>query len=218
MALPLRAIALLLFAVLGPMAHAATPVELKEGTNFKPVREAIPAQDRRTVLVEEFFWYGCSHCYAFDPLVQEWKAKLPADVRFVRVPSSLGRREGVLHSRAFYTAEVLGVSERVHQPLFDAIHRDNRPLDTPQAVWEIFNRQIGILPEVFQATINSRAVEEKFARAEARARSYGVTGVPTIVVGGKYFTSATLAGSATLFLPTVDALVEKVRGEQAQQR
>jgi thiol:disulfide interchange protein DsbA len=216
MALSLRAAALMVFAVLTPMAQAAPPVELKEGANFKWVREAIAPQDRSSVLVEEFFWYGCSHCFAFDPLVQEWKARLPADVRFVRVPTSLGRREGVLHSRAFYAAEALGISERMHQPLFDAIHRDNNPLDTPQALWAIFDRQVGILPEVFQATLNSPAVDDRVRKAEAEARSYGVSGVPTIVVGGKYFTSASMAGSATLFLPTVDALVEKLRSEQAQ--
>lgn len=210
----LRAVAV--FSALFTFACSAqTPTaEIKEGQQYQRVREAQAAPDAKRVLVEEIFWYGCPHCYALDPKISEWAAKRPADVDFVRVPTSLGHPQGVVHSKAFYTAEALGLGEKMHKPIFDAIHQQRLPLDTPEAMANFFGQTSGVMPDVFAATFNGFAVDSRSRRAEQLVRSYGISSVPTVVVGGRYYTNATMAGNFDGLIQCIDALIVKVRAEQ----
>lgn len=196
-------------------ACSAETESFKEGEQYKKVRQVAQPPDPRRVLVEEVFWYGCSHCNAFDPVIEAWKARKAADVDFVRLPSSLGRPEGVAHQKAFYTAEALGLGEKIHKPLFDAIHRDHQPLGTQDALRAFFNRQTGVLPDVFDSTYAGFAVDNRVRRAEELIRAYGVASVPTVVVGGKYYTNASMSKNGFEgMISTIDHLVEKVRQER----
>ncbi len=186
----------------------------KEDTHYKKVREAQAPADPKKILVEEFFWYGCQHCFHFDPTIEAWAAKKPADVDFVRVPSSLGRAEGIVHSKAFYTAETLGIGPKMHKAIFTGIHDQHLPLFTQDGLRAIFNRESGVLPDVFDATFTGFAVDSRVRRAEGLIRAYAISSVPTVVVGGKYYTNASLAGDFPNMVKVIDALIDKVRKER----
>jgi len=203
-------------SILLPMAcsAAAPAVDYKEGTNFAKVREAQTPVDAKRISVEEFFWYGCPHCFHLDSFVESWRKTKAGDVDFSRVPNSLGREEGITHSKTFYTAEVLGLSEKIHGPLFKAIHEDHQQLFTQPAIQGFFTAMTGVLPDVFNNTFNGFAVGMKVNRAEALSKSYGVVSVPTIVVGGKYYTNVAMAGGPEKTFKVVDFLIAKVRAER----
>jgi thiol:disulfide interchange protein DsbA len=207
---------LLSVSVLLPIACSATEpaAVFKEGTQYAKVREALPPVDPKRVEVDEFFWYGCPHCYHLDPIVDAWRAHKPADVDFVRIPNSLGRDEGITHSKAFYTADVLNLGDKIHKPLFVAIHEQHMVLNTQAEMQAFFTAQTGILPDVFNNTFSGFAVATKVGRAESLSKSFGVASVPVIVVGGKYTTSPAMAGTPEQTFKVVDFLIAKVRQER----
>ena len=205
------------FAALTLMTFACSAqdaTQYERGKQYNTVREASKPADPKRVEVAEFFWYGCPHCYAFDPTVDKWKASKPADVDFVRYPSTLGRNEGRLHARAFYTAEALNVFPKMHAAMFSAIHKQHQPLNSEAQIASLFNRETGVLPDVFTSTFNGFAVDSRARKAEQLAVGYGLTSVPIIVVGGKYTTSAAMAGGFEQAFKVVDFLVAKVRQER----
>jgi protein dithiol oxidoreductase (disulfide-forming) len=206
--------ALALFALLPLACSAADEAAYKEGTQYKTVTTPQDPTDPAKVEVSEVFWYGCPHCFHLDPVIEAWRAKLPPDVSFNRVPSTLGRAEGEVHARAFYVAETLGVSDKVHKALFEAIHVNRKPVNNLEGVRALFESVAGVKPADFDAAVSSFMVDSRVRRAEALVRSYGVSAVPTVIVDGKYMTSASMAGSNEKALEVVDFLIEKVRKER----
>lgn len=201
--------------VLLPLACSAAPEEtFKLDQQYKKVLSPAPAADARRIIVQEVFWYGCPHCFHFDPYVEKWLKSKPADVDFARVPSSLGRPVGELHSKAFYTAQTLGVFDLIHKPLFAAIHEKNQPVDTLDALRAFFVASAGVKPADFDGSFNSFVVDTQFRRAEDELRGYGIASVPTVVVGGEYMTGPQLAGAQEKVFKIVDFLVEKIRKER----
>lgn len=203
-------------SVLLPFACSAgaPAADYKEGTHYTKVKDPQTPADAKRIEVDEFFWYGCPHCFHLDPMIEAWRATKPGDVDFVRVPNSLGRDEGIVHSKTFYTAEVLGLSDKIHKPLFSAIHEQHQPLFTQPAIQAFFTAQTGVMPDVFNNTFNGFAVGMKVNRAEALSKTYGVVSVPTIVVGGKYTTNVGMAGGPEQTMKIVDFLIAKVRQER----
>ncbi|MGQ0619742.1 MAG: thiol:disulfide interchange protein DsbA/DsbL [Panacagrimonas sp.] len=187
----------------------------EEGKQYKSVRTVAKPIDPKRITVEEFFWYGCQHCYHFESEIGPWVAKRkPADVDFIRIPASLGRPEGTAHQKAFYTASALGFGDKIHKPLFDGIHEKRLPLFTQEALATFFNQQTGVLPDVFNGTFSGFAVDSQVRRAETLAKDYAISSVPSVVVGGKYQTDSTRAGSFPQALEVVDFLIEKIRQER----
>jgi thiol:disulfide interchange protein DsbA len=187
----------------------------KEGSDYVRVPNATAPADAHKVLVQEFFWYGCPHCFAFDPDLQEWLSHAPRDIAFERVPDTLGRPAGVLHARAFYIAQKLGVSEAIHAPLFSALHDGDRALDTLADVRDFFGEKASVAPSAFDSAADDPLVESQLRRAEELARNYGVTKVPTMVVDGRYRTDGEMAGGLGRVLDVVGFLIEKSRKERA---
>ncbi len=203
----LLASALLAAACNASSDNAAAPYKLDE--QYKEVRNVQKPADPKRITVEEFFWYGCPHCYHLDPELSAWLAKKPADVDFSRVPNTLGRPEGAIHARAFYIAQTLGIGEKVHKPLFDAIQVQHLPMSSLESIRALFAEVAGTKPAEFDQVSGSFVVEGKLQQAETLARDYGITSVPTIVVGGKY-----AIGGQTDQMKIVDTVVDKVRKER----
>ncbi|MES0873042.1 thiol:disulfide interchange protein DsbA/DsbL [Sinimarinibacterium thermocellulolyticum] len=206
-------------AALGIVAIACSAqdgsAKFEEGKHYQKVRKIQPPSDPKRIEVAEFFMYSCPHCYAFDPTISAWAKTRPADVDFVRYPVTFGREIGRVHARAFYAAEALNVSEQVHMPIFQAIHERHLPLNNDAQLQSVFNSVTGVLPDVLSATLKGFAVDSRVRRAEQMAMDYGVTSVPTMVIGGKYVTSAAMAGSFDEATKVIDFLVDKVRRERA---
>ena len=146
------------------------------------------------VEVCEVFWYGCPHCYNFDPLLEEWRAAQPDYVSFVRVPAVWNELLR-LHARAFYTAEALGKGAEMHAEFFREIHERGNGLDSEAKLGEFFGR-FGVDAAEFKTAFDSFAVQAKLQRADELSRRYRIGSVPTIVVNGKYTTDAPQAGGS----------------------
>jgi len=202
----LMSLALLLLV---PFAHA----EYQEGVQYKVLQNPQPTASANKIEVLELFWYGCPHCYRLEPMLTAWLKNKPDDVAFVRLPAILGP-SWELHARAFYTAELLGIVDRIHKPMFDRLHKDKKPIRTVKEL-KAFFMDNGVSAEDFDKTYNSFAVITKTNRAKQAINLYGVSGVPTLVVNGKYSTSAREAGSNKGILKVVDFLIEKERAAVA---
>jgi len=161
------------------------------------------------VEVCEVFWYGCPHCNALDPLIEQWRQRKPDYVNFVRVPA-VWNPTLQLHARAFYTAEALEKGEEMHAEFFREIHERGNGLDTEIKLQEFFGR-FNVDAALFQQTFNSFAVNAKLQRADELNRRYRIGSVPTIVVNGKYTTDGPMVGSYDELLVLVDELAAAER-------
>jgi thiol:disulfide interchange protein DsbA len=156
------------------------------------------------VEVAEIFWYGCPHCYTFDPILERWRASIAEYVSFVRVPAVWNPLLQT-HARAFYTAEALGKGAEMHSEFFREIHERGNTLDTEAQLQEFFGR-FGVDAAAFKTAFDSFAVHAKLQRADELSRRYRIDSVPTIVVNGKYTTDGSSAGSYEDLLALVDEL------------
>lgn len=187
----------------------AEPERFKQGVHYELLTAAQPTgTEPGKVEVLEVFWYGCPHCYHLEPYIEAWrKDGMPPEAEFRRMPATLNPSWQIL-ARAYYTAEALGVLEQAHGDLFREYHVNHNPLNTPELLAAFFARY-GISEEDFNATFNSFAVQAKLRRADALTRRYRITGVPSIVVNGKYVTGASEAGGVPELFEVVNFLVEK---------
>lgn len=186
---------------------AASAATYKEKIHYEQVQPPQPTTTKDKVEVVEMFWYGCPHCNALEPYVNRWLKRKPKNVEFVRIPAVF-RPTWELHARAFYTAEILGVLDKTHSAMFEAIHQQKRRLNTEKELMEFFAEH-GVKNEDFKRVFHSFAVEAKVRRAKDLSQRYGISGVPSIIVNGKYRTGAQLAGGNANIFKVVNFLVEK---------
>ncbi len=180
------------------------------GHNYEMVTPAQPTQSEDKIEVLEIFWYGCPHCYDFEPALEAWLEEKPDDVEFKRMPG-IFRKNWMPHARAFYAAEKLGIQDKIHTPLFEAIHRDNKLLSTDDAVLDFVESLDDVDMAAFRKAFKAYSVESKVKQATRMSRAYGIKGVPAIIINGKYWSSGSLAGSYPELLKVVDVLVDKER-------
>ncbi|TLY49092.1 MAG: thiol:disulfide interchange protein DsbA/DsbL [Gammaproteobacteria bacterium] len=164
-------------------APAAAPAPASAAA---PAREwQLGADSGDKVEVAEVFSYACPHCAHFQPTIDELKTKLPANAQLVLVPAVF-RPEWEPFARAFYAAKSMGVLDKTHQALFDAMHKDHLPLNTLDTLATAFYANHGVNPQSFVATANSFVVDSQLARGNQLVKDYGINGTPTLVVNGKY--------------------------------
>lgn len=198
--------------MLGIGLLAAAPAraeELAEGIDYVALAAPQPTTDPQKIEVVELFWYGCPHCFHFEPMLHEWVSAQPSDVVFVRIPAMMNAGWEVL-ARAYYTAELLGVVDKIHMPLFKAIHEQKQRFDDEDSLATFFAAQ-GVDQKQFRDTYKSFGVASKVNRAKQMTQRYGANGVPTLVINGKYRTSGNEAGSHEGMLRVADQLVAQER-------
>lgn len=163
----------------------------------------------KRIEVASFFWYECQHCYAFEPALEAWVGKLPADVQFRRVPVGFSRRHEAT-MLLYYTLERLGQIERLHRTVFDAIHRDGRRLlSEPEQI--AFVTAHGVDGAQYSAALKSQEVGLRAVAAKRLADAYRVDGVPSLGIQGRYVTAPALAGGHAQSLAVADTLIGQVR-------
>ncbi len=158
------------------------------GAQFTELKPEQPVESGDRIEVIEFFWYGCPHCYALEPVLEKWLPKLPADVAFRRVPAILNQR-WAHDAGIFHALDALGVVDKLHRPLFDAIHRDRLRTDESKALGD-WLRTRGVDPARFEQTLKSFGVQAKVRRAAQLSASYKIDGVPALAVHGRYLIGA----------------------------
>lgn len=196
------------------LVFVLTPVmatNFSEETQYYAIKPVPPQQSGQQVEVVEFFWYGCPHCYDFEPHLEAWLAKKPENITFKRIPVMFGGAAN-LHARVFYALEVIGEGERMHPVLLNAMNNEKRGLKTQQAVESLLEEQ-GVDLEKFRSAMSSFAVQTKVNRASSLMRRYGVRGVPALVVDGRYRSGSGFAGYDQM-TELADFLAVKVRGER----
>lgn len=202
--------ALCLLLISAPLLAAG----FTEGVDYQRITPPQAGAEPGKVQVTELFWYGCPHCYQFDPYVEKWLKNKPEHVEFSHMPAIFTNNIWQLHAAAYYTAEVLGVVEKIHTPFFEAMHRDKRRMDSMDDLAQLFADHAGISTEQFNKTMASFAVQSKARRAADMTRRYKITGVPNIVVNGKYRVDGPMAKTYDNLLRIVDFLIEKELQQQ----
>ena len=198
---------LILAASFLPLAGMATPLAYVEGVHYKPTAQRIATSDDKVVEVIEMFSYSCPHCFHLDPQVQEWEKTLPENVTFNRVPA-IFRDSWLQLARVFYAAEATGDLEKLHSVLFNAIHVEKRRLDTEEQLLDFISEQ-GIDRDMFAKTMDSFSVKGKVKKALLASQMSGITGVPSMIVNGKYIVDAPMAGGMPEMLKVVDFLIQQ---------
>ena len=208
-------LAVLLFTLSSVTMSAAFADAPKLGTEFDAVAQPIPTENAAKIEVMEIFWYGCPHCYHMEEPLSAWVKKLPKDVYFKRMPG-LPNASWAPMAKAFYAMDALGVSEKLHTPLFEAIHKSKTLNPTDEAATIVWvTQQSGLDKLKVEQAFKSFSTNTNLNRAAQIFRASGATGVPTLVINGKYITSATQAGGNEQALKVADYIIGNVRTDKA---
>ncbi len=206
-----------LFLSLGSLSF--TTLSLAEipqvGTHFDAVAQPITTDNAAKIEVMEIFWYGCIHCYQMEAPLNAWVKKQPADVYFKRMPG-LPNASWAPMAKAFFAMETLGVAEKLHTPLFEAVHKSKslNPTDE-KAIMAWVTQQSKMDKAKVEAAFKSFTINTNLNRAAQIFRASGATGVPSLVIDGKYITSSTMNGGNEAALKVADYMIENVRKDKA---
>jgi thiol:disulfide interchange protein DsbA len=188
--------------------------QFKEGQHYirmVPSQPTMGGADK--IEVAEFFWYGCPHCFSFEPTINKWAADMPASARFVRIPV-VWNTVHELHARLFYTMEVLARNgtladgETFHNTVFQEIQTRGNRLTSEDSIRRLFER-FGVDADAFNSTWKSFEVDQKLRVAKDLGRRYSIQGVPAVVVNGKYRTGGAEAGSYDAVPDVIDELIAR---------
>lgn len=182
-----------------------------EGKDYKVIAAASTESVPGKVTVMEFFSYGCPGCYLFEPIINEWVAKKPKFVNFEKVPVVFHQGWDV-YAKAFYVAKSLNVLNKISQPLFDAIHKQNLLLTDEQSMADFFAKH-GISRQDFISQYEFMPmISAEMAKSDRLMRAYGVYEIPAIVIDGKYRTSISMVnGDVKKFFALLNYLADKAR-------
>ncbi len=193
-------------SLFGVTAHAA---DIVAGEQYVELSNPVPISKPGKIEVVELFWYGCPHCYQFEPTLNPWVEKLPSDVNFVRIPALFGGLWNA-HGQMFITLESMKVEHKVHDAVFRAIHKEGRKLATPEEMADFLVTQ-GIDRDAFLKAYNSFGVKSQMEKAKKLAMAYQINGVPVMIVNGKYRFDISSSGGPEQTLQVADHLIAKER-------
>ncbi len=196
------------------MLFVATPLQAQnyiEGEDFVTIAADAKIRSDGRVDVMEFFWFGCPSCFRFEPVLLQWN--IPNEIKFSNVPAAMVD-SWMFHAHAYYAMDLLKLKEALMQKFYDELHIKRRRINNADSFQKWASEQEGVdVPKLMQA-LHSFATKSKVAQAEALAKKYGVSSVPTLVVGHKYRTSPAMAGSDLRALEIVEYLVGRILAEE----
>ena len=184
--------------------------QFEEGVHYQVLDPQAPLSTSGDgIEVSEYFSYGCGYCFQFDPVLTAWLETLPEDVVFDRTPAIWNDYYGNL-AQTYYTLKAMDLLESLHLPVFEAIHIKRKNLSKP-GIMADFLESSGVEPETFAKVFNSFGVRMSLQQAEARGRAYRASGVPTLIVNGKYRIETKGAGSTREMLKVAEFLIQLER-------
>jgi len=189
--------------------HNHAPVSnFIEGKHYHRITPAVETDvEDGKVEVLELFWYGCPHCFQFEPHITNWKETKADYISFTRMPAVLNRG-WLAHARAYYALETMGELERIHPIFFAAIHDQGRRLRDVESMTRFLSQQ-DVDADKFKSAYDSLYVETKINRSGQLVRQYGSSSVPTVIINGKFRTSASDAGGFDNVLAVINMLSEQ---------
>lgn len=205
-------LSLMLWAGFTATAALAEP---QMGEQFDQVAQQMTTDQPAKIEVMELFWYGCPHCYHMEHPLETWVKKLPADVYFKRMPA-LPNASWAPMAKTYFAMQELGVLDKLHTPLFDAIHKTKslNPADEAAAI-DWVTKQGGLDKIKVEKAFKSFALNMQMNKAMQVFRASGATGVPALIVDGKYITGSSMAGGNEAALQTADFIIQNVRKDRA---
>ena len=184
------------------------------GTHYQEIANPVNTNDSSKVEVIEAFWYGCSHCFRFEPLITNWEENKPDYVDFQRFPA-LWNGLMKVHAQVYYAAEALDAVETLHEHIFNAINVERNMLQNEPQISALFEEH-GVSEADFERAFNSFSVRTKVNQAEKRMNDYGIRSTPNMIVNGKYLvTTSENVRTQQEMLDIVDFLVEKERSSMS---
>ncbi|GKT11447.1 MAG: protein dithiol oxidoreductase (disulfide-forming) [Thiomicrorhabdus sp.] len=196
-----------LFIVGSLSATAMADTGLMAGVEYKKIAKEQSIAPAKMKVVE-VFGYTCPHCYNLEPSLNKWLKTKPKNIVFERMPVIFNNPQWIFLGKAFYTLQELGILDQAHEAYFHSIHRDKSRMQTVEELAEFFV-QYGANKDKFIATFNSFKVDQLTRRARQMTRDYGIEGVPTIIVNGKYRTDVPMAGGHEELWDVVNRLTKK---------
>lgn len=195
-------------------AFAQGPAKFVAGKDYMKLDRAVPTEtEAGKVEVIEFFWYSCPHCSAFEPTFAQWVKNAPKDVVVRRVPVSF-REDFAPQQRLYFSLEAMGLLDKIHGKVFQAIHVERLPLSTDASILAWVEKQ-GVDKNKFADTAKSFGVASKLKRAVQLQNDFKIEGVPSLGIAGKYYTDGTLTGSMERALQVTESLLAQVRQGRA---
>ena len=168
-------------------------------------------QESKAIIVYEFFWYGCPHCYNLEPTMERIEADLDKDTKIVKLPVAL-RDSWIPHAKLFYALQQMGKIDEVHNLIFEEIHLEDNRLNTEQQMVDFLGKH-GIDTNKFMEKYNSFGTEARIKKASNLAKKYQINSVPTIIVNGKYLTSGSYVSSYDELYSVINLLIERERND-----
>ncbi|MCW8956249.1 MAG: thiol:disulfide interchange protein DsbA/DsbL, partial [Gammaproteobacteria bacterium] len=179
----------------------------EEGKEYSKLSTAQATQTGDKIEVLEFFWYGCPHCFHLEPALQKWLKNKPENVHFIRVPAPLNP-SWMVHTKAYYALELMGVGEKYHHDLFSAIHTQRKRIFDQDSI-AAYLKELGVDMTAYNNAYNSFAVEMRTRKAMQLGQNYQLHGVPMLTVNGKYVISADTAGGYDGMINVTNFLIQK---------
>ncbi|MDP1559271.1 MAG: thiol:disulfide interchange protein DsbA/DsbL [Nitrosomonas sp.] len=203
---------LFLLASLAFSGFSSADTEIIEGKDYALLTNPQPTRNSEKIEVLEFFWYGCPHCNNLHPYIKKWWKDIPHDVSFHFLPA-IFRTSWVPAAKLFYAMEAIGATDKLHDKAYEAIHRDKINLNKES---ELFNwvEEQGVDRKKFMDAYHSFTVQNQVAKSTQMSRQYQLTGVPSLVIEGKYLTSGRMGGTPEDTITVLNKLIEKVRQER----
>lgn len=202
------AIFFLTLLLLATGCSAQPESQYKNGIHYKELAGVVQKTEDGKVPVVEFFSYACPHCFHLEPDLNQWKAHKPDYIEFNKMPAYWNPTFELM-AQAYYTASILKVEDKLTPALFSAIHEQRRNLNNEADIRAIFVDK-GVPAEDFDKMFNSFAVRQKMKMASNLFKKYELSSVPSIIVAGKYVTSATMAGGQKELTEVINYLARQI--------
>lgn len=175
------------------------------GKHYTVIDPAFETDNAEQVIVYEFFGYKCPHCSSFQTYMKPWHDKMPKNVKLVRVPVVF-QPGWDIYAKAYYTAETMGIIEKTHQPLFDAIHKQRKNFRTIEDLASWYENEFSVDKNAFLSTANSFMIDSKVRQSNNMMRKMQITSTPTLIVNGKYKPNTKALGSIPGLLDMISHL------------
>ena len=182
------------------------------GHDYTVLDEAQPVTTGKKIEVIEFFWYRCPHCFQLEPGLNAWLKTLPKDVQIRRIPAVF-RDDWAPGAKIYYTLKQMDLLDKFHDKVFDAYHLEKLNLNDPAVLGSWIAKQ-GVDRKKFESIYNSFSAQTKIRQDMHLVSAYGITGVPTFVVDGKYVTSESMTLSEPRLFDVLNQLIVKARAER----
>jgi protein dithiol oxidoreductase (disulfide-forming) len=205
---------LALSLLLGAQLTLAQDEPYKEGVHYYKLDQASTATASGKVEVTELFSYACSHCNTFEPYLVSWNAKKPENVLYNRIGVAFGRKEWEMLARAYITAEMMGIADKSHVAMMDAIWKQGKQFRSLEDLADFYSG-LGAERATFIANYQSFAADSQMRKSQHDVQLFGITGTPSLVVNRKYRVASNKdVRDFDAMLKVVDFLVAKESSAQ----